>query len=342
MNKLRMEDIARAAGVSSMTVSRALRAPDSVALATRLKILKLVKESGYVPDLIAGGLASKRSGFVSLLVPSINNVHYAEMAAALKEGLAPAGLQVLIGMSNYQPSSEENLVETMLRRRPEAIVLTNDGHSARTKKLLLESRIPVIDTWELPVKPIGHAVGFSNRQAMRQIVEHLISRGYKRIGYIGEANDSGTRGTLRRQGFLDAMLAANLDTTRQLADAIPPINMLQGRSSFDRLIERWPDTQAVMCVSDPAAFGALTSCQMRGWKVPERMAIAGFGSFEISACAVPPITTVRVSGRELGAKTAELILQLREAKESGIRSGTTNIRTQKVLLETSILVRASS
>jgi LacI family transcriptional regulator, gluconate utilization system Gnt-I transcriptional repressor len=336
-SKLRMEDIALKAGVSLMTVSRALRTPNSVAPATLAKILKVVKTSGYVPDSIAGGLASKRSGFVSLLVPSINNVHFAETAAALKAVLAPAGLQVLLGITNYETNAEERLVETMLRRRPEAVVLTNDGHSPRTRKLLSEAAVPVIDTWETPgtlIPDVGHSVGFSNKAAVVQMMNHLIERGYKRIGYIGEINDTGTRGTQRRQGFVAAMQSAGLEAHRQIAHCAPPISMLDGRAAFDQLIAQWPDTHAVMCVSDPCAFGALSSCQLRGWAVPKRMAIAGFGAFEISASSIPRMTTVHVSGHEIGTAAGELILSLMKNES--------RLNAQRIRIVTRVLAREST
>jgi LacI family transcriptional regulator, gluconate utilization system Gnt-I transcriptional repressor len=333
-----MEDIALKAGVSLMTVSRALRLPDTVAPATLKRILDLVNKVGYVPDSIAGGLASKRSGFVSLLVPSINNLHFAETAAALKAVLAPAGLQVLLGITNYEAHAEERLVETMLRRRPEALVLTNDGHSQRTRKLLTDAGVPVIDTWEMPkrlIATVGHAVGFSNKAAAKTMTDHLIARGYRRIGYLGEIGDVGTRGHLRRDGFVAAMQAAGLDDNRQVSLTAPPVGMLAGRAAFDALIDQWPDTQAVMCVSDPCAFGALSSCQLRGWPVPERMAIAGFGAFEISASAVPSITTVDVSGREIGDATGKLLLSL-------LAPDSNTSRHQKIHIATQVMLREST
>jgi LacI family transcriptional regulator, gluconate utilization system Gnt-I transcriptional repressor len=334
-----MQDIARAAGVSSMTVSRAIKAPHTVAPSTLALIQKAIKQFGYIPDSLAGGLASKRSGFVSLLVPSVNNVHFAQTAAALKEVLLPAGIQVLLGITQYQAKTEEHLVQTMLQRRPEAIVLTNDGHSARTRTLLAQANVPVIDTWETPatlISRVGHSVGFSSKQAAALMVRHLIDQGYTKIGYLGEVRSPGSRGTKRRDGFIHAMTAAGLDPSRQIAIAQPPVGFLEGRYAFDQLIAQWPDTEAVMCVSDPCAFGALTSCQLRGWPVPDRMAIAGFGGFEISACAVPSLSTINVSGLAIGKSAGELILQLLTALPSSKTS------QRKILIATELIARDST
>jgi LacI family transcriptional regulator, gluconate utilization system Gnt-I transcriptional repressor len=306
----RMSDVARAAGVSMMTVSRALKPETRVAPATREHVLNTVRDLGYVPDLLAGGLSSKKSGFVSLLVPSLNNPHFAQTVTGMKRILEPAGLQVLLGFTNYQTREEERLVEWMLRRRPEAIVLTYDGHTTNTRERLAQAGIPVIEIWEKPKKPIQHVVGFSNRKAARDMTNALIESGLKKIAYIGESSDTGTRGDQRRKGFIDAMRKAGLSDERQLAYAPPPISMMQGKEAFAALMNRHPDTEAVMCVSDPCAFGVLTYCLERGWPVPEKIAIAGFGAFEISECCVPPISTLAVSGAEIGEKSAQLILSI--------------------------------
>ena len=312
----RMADIASAAGVSLMTVSRALKPNTSVSAATRARVLSVVNRLGYVPDSNAASLAARRSGFVSLLMPSLNNSHFAETAMAIKETLEPHGLQLLLGHTHYQTQFEERLVQTMLNRRPEAIVLTYDGHSQRTRTLLKGAGIPVIDIWELPINPIGHAVGFSNRAASRALAQRLIEQGYRRIAYIGESHDDGTRGTLRRLGFIDAMTTAGLAFDRQIAQAPPPINMEQGGDALVALLAKWPDTDAVMCVSDPCAYGVLMECQRRKINVPKQLAIAGFGAFEISANCLPQLSTVQVCGRSLGLATGQLILDLLQNRNS--------------------------
>ena len=342
-----MEDIAREAGVSLMTVSRALKPNTSVATQTRARIHAVVKRLGYVPDINAGSLAARRSGFVSLLVPSLNNPHFAETAMGMKEVLEPQGLQVLLGHTNYQAGQEEALVATMLRRRPEAIVLTYDGHSAGTRRLLKEAAIPIIDIWEMPLKPVGHVVGFSNRAASRAMTEHLVAQGYRRIAYIGESNDAGTRGTLRRLGFIDALQNAGLDSSRQISQAPPPINMQQGSAALATLLAKWPDTDAVMCVSDPCAFGVLAQCQRQGVLVPKQLAIAGFGAFDISASCVPAISTLGFSGREVGQEAARLIIDLLNKNGEKNKSGNARkignaTKRQKVTIKTEVLIRPST
>jgi LacI family transcriptional regulator, gluconate utilization system Gnt-I transcriptional repressor len=333
---MRMTDVARLAGVSVMTVSRALKSDGVVANETRQRVMKVVEKLGYVPDLLAGSLSSKKSGFVSLLVPSLNNSHFAETVMAMKQVLEPAGLQVLLGFTNYQASEEERLIEWMLKRRPEAIVLTYDGHTPAARERLKQAGVPVIEIWETAVPAIDHVVGFSNRAAAVSITNAMIELGYTKIGYIGESSDRGTRGELRRRGFTEAMKKRNLDATRQIAYAPPPINMMQGREAFAALMNRWPDTEAVVCVSDPCAFGALTYCQSRGWAVPQKIAIAGFGAFEISACSVPSLSTLSVSGFDIGEQTGRLILRLRNGEHSSAEMAKIVVATKPVMRDSSV------
>jgi LacI family gluconate utilization system Gnt-I transcriptional repressor len=311
-----MQDVADAAGVSTMTVSRALRQDGRIATDTRRRVLEAVAKLGYVPDRIAGSFSSQRSGFVGVLVPSLNNPHFAETAAGLQERLAPAGLQLLIGNTNYRSLQAEQLIATMLERRPEAMIVTYDDYTARARDLLRNARIPIIEIWERPARPIGHIVGFSNRKAAAAMTRHLVDIGRRRIAYIGERDDAGTRGAERRKGFLDAMRRAGLDPKRRIDWSAPPINMTGGRDAMSSLLGRWPDSDAVMCVSDPAAFGALTACRLLGRTVPDDMAIAGFGDFEISRCSLPAISTVEVHGSEVGDRTGALVLDLLARPES--------------------------
>lgn len=333
MARIKMQDVAAAAGVSTMTVSRALKHDGRIAPATRRRILKIVSDLGYVTDRIAGSFSSQRSGFVGVLVPSLNNPHFAETAAGLQEVLTPAGLQMLLGHTNYQRQTAERLIETMLERRPEAMIVTFDDHTERARQLLTAAGIPVIEIWEQPRKPIGHVVGFSNRAAAAAMTQHLIASGRRHIGYIGEAHDAGTRGAERRKGFVDAMKGGGLDAGRRVALVAPPISMMDGRAAMAALLDRWPDTEAVMCVSDPAAFGALSACVLRGCDVPGDVAIAGFGDFEISRSALPAISTVSVSGVEIGTRAGTLLLELLRSKSSA---------PQVVTVDAHPVVRASS
>jgi len=310
MRRVKMKDVARTAGVSAMTVSRALKHDGVVSPATRRRILKIVKQLGYVPDQIASSLSSKRSGFVALLVPSLNNPPLAETAHALAKTLEASGLQILIGYTNYETKREERLLTELLQRRPEAIVIVADGHSPRSRDLLLGAGIPVVHIWDWPSRPIGNVVGFSNEAVTGEIVRFLIERGYRRLAYLGETNDKGTRGARRRQGFVDTIKKLKLGPVRVFDYKPPPFSMLQGRAALPLMLKRWPDLDAIVCVSDPCAFGVLTEAQAMGLSVPSQLAVVGFGDFEVSRCCTPALTTVSVDGAHIGRETGLLLMDV--------------------------------
>jgi LacI family gluconate utilization system Gnt-I transcriptional repressor len=311
-----MADVARLAGVSPMTVSRAFKTDSSVSDATRDAILKAADGLGYVFDSTASNLRSQKTDFIAVTIPSINNANFAETLRGLSEGLKARGLQILLGYTDYDMAEEERLIEQFLRRRPEAIVVTGGRHTPRARRMLENAGIPVMETWDLPDDPIGHVIGFSNAGAVRGMVDHFVARGLTRIAFIGGDTTRDTRGADRRAGFIAAMQAHALDATRLIAAGAPPISMREGAEAMGRLLDTLPDTQAVICVSDLSAFGALTECQRRGVAVPGQLWIAGFGDYEIAGIAVPALTTINPFPRDIGARTAELILDVLDGRQT--------------------------
>ncbi len=311
-----MEDVAQAAGVSRMTVSRALRDEGLVTDKTRKRILAVVKKMNYVPDQMAGSLSTKRSGFVAILVPSINNVHYGKMIQALSDKLESTGLQILLGHTDYSVLREETLVESLLKRRPEAIALPYDGHSKRTITLLKNAQIPVVQLWETPPRPIGYTIGFSNQRVARNMTEDLIKLGYKNIAFLCETNDEWTRGAARRAGFKEAMENAGLSAHRMIRFGQPPMSIKDGHFVGQNLSQYYDDIDCVFCVSDAPAYGVISGLQKNGVNVPEDIGVAGFGDFEVSRYSSPTITTVKFDAAEVGRVTADLITALIDPEQS--------------------------
>lgn len=328
-----MADVARIAGVSPMTVSRAFRRDSSVSEATRAAILEAAQSLDYVLDSAASSLRSQRTDFVAVTIPSLNNANFAETVGGLSEGLRERGLQILLGATGYDMAEEERLVEQLLRRRPEAIVVTGGRHTPRARRMLESAQIPVIETWDLPDAPIGHVVGFSNAGAVRGMVDHFVARGLTRIAFIGGDADRDTRGTDRRAGFVAAMQAQGLATDRLIAAGAPPISMREGAQAMGDLLDRMPDTEAVICVSDLSAFGALTECQRRGVAVPGRLSIAGFGDYEIAGISVPTLSTINPFPRRIGAEAASLILAVLDGTQTS---------PARIAIAPELLIRGSS
>lgn len=303
-----MVDVARAAGVSAMSVSRAFKQDGAINDKTRAQILAAAEALGYVFDVTASNLRSQRTHFVAATIPSINNANFADTLRGLTDGLSTQGMQILLGYTNYDTAEEERLIEQLLQRRPEAMVVTGGTHTDRARRLLANAGIPIVETWDLPTDPIGHVVGFSNARTMAAMVAHLVAMGARKIAFIGGDASRDTRGSDRRRGFVAAMEAHGLATDRLVAAGPPPISMREGAVAMGQLLDRLPDTEAVICVSDLSAFGALTECQRRGVDVPGRLLLAGFGDYEIAGICVPGLTTINAQAYDIGKRTAEVIL----------------------------------
>jgi len=312
-----MQTVAEIAGVSAMTVSRALKSGAPISKETRDRVLAVVNRIGYVPDVSARVLASRRSGFVASLVPSLNNSNFAETVRGMSDVFDAAGLQMLLGDTEYTLSREESLIATFLQRRPEAIILPGGVHTARAREMLARAAIPIVETWELPKQPLGHVVGFSNREAGATLVRYLHHRGRGRIGFIGSGVNRDARGSERRVGYQRAVRELRLPTGRVVTVGEPPASMSQGTEALDRMLGQWPDTDAIVCVSDLSAFGVLAECQRGGIEVPGRVALAGFGDFEVARCCHPRLTTIAVDCWDIGRRAAEIVVDALAARKRG-------------------------
>ncbi|RKE79430.1 LacI family DNA-binding transcriptional regulator [Rhizobium sp. AG855] len=327
-----MADIARVTGVSPMTVSRAFKTDSLISKETREAILQAAEDLDYVFDSTASNLRSQKTDFVAVTIPSLNNANFADTVGGLSETLAQRNMQILLGYTNYDMAEEERLIEQLLRRKPQGIVVTGGKHTPRARKLLENAHIPVIETWDVPAEPIGNFVGFSNAGVVRDMVDHFVRAGYSRIAFIGGDVGRDTRGSDRRLGFLEAMKAHGLDTSRLIAAGPPPISMREGANAMALLLAEYPDTDAVICVSDLSAYGALTECQRRGIAVPDQIAIGGFGAYEIGSICVPTLTTIDAHARDIGRRTGALLL--------GILDGRADVGD--VLIKPELIVREST
>lgn len=311
----RMADVAKLAGVSKMTVSRVL-AGRNVSEKTRKRVQEAIDDLGYLPDASAGTLSSGRSEFIVALVPSLNSSNFADTVRGLSDSIRGQGLRLLLGDTDYQPEQEALLVRTLLRHRPLGVMLTGSVHLDITRKLLLQAKVPVVETWDVPGEPIDQSVGFSNAEAASALVRYLHGCGYERIGFIGGASPLDHRGLQRREGYLRALSELDL-YPRVVEHGESPITMSHGGEAIRRLLERWPDTDAVMCVSDLSAFGAIMHCHRHGLKVPDDIAMAGFGDFEVSRHCTPTITTVSVDPYRIGWRAGEMLLASAIAQPEG-------------------------
>lgn len=312
-----MADVAAKAGVSTMTVSRVLKHPERVKPETRTRVQAAIEALGYVPNAGAGALVSRESRLVAALVSTLTGSIFTSTIAGLGEALRAAGHELLLGTTDYSPASEEALLKATLARRPDGLVLSTDRHTRAARRLLSRAAVPVVEIWQLPEQPIDMAVGFSNLAAGRAMTHFLADRGYRRIAFLGSLGENDHRGRRREEGYREALLARGLGEPRTFGTGTLAASLDDGAIGLARLIERWPDCDAIFCGSDPIAMGALTEAGRRGLRVPDDLAIAGFGDFDYAGDAGLGLTTVRVPGQRIGQEAARLILARKAGELEG-------------------------
>jgi len=312
-----MLDIAKAAGVSMMTVSRALRQPERVSESTHKKIEKAIRKLGYVPDLIAASMRTNQTGVVSLLVPTLSNSFFSTFIDGVSYTLRKRDYQLMICDYNYDAKTEERLIAACIGRRTDGIVIAGVEHTAATRQLLKRSGIPVIETWDLGGNMLDSQVGFSNKEVGKTLAEFLISKGYRRVALVGSSGVI-SRLIKRETGFLEAFETAGLP-----APLIKPTTgyaeFRSGRESIEELMAIRPRIEAVAFRNDAMAAGALFECQRRGVDVPGTLAMTGFGDFEIAVETCPSLTTVRIPTHDIGVKATDVLLARLGGAEPGQR-----------------------
>lgn len=296
-----LHDVARSAGVSVITASRALTNPAVVSKATIERVRQAVEATGYIPNFMAGGLKSQRSKTVALLVPVISVPQFLPTIQALTEALDRAGYQLLVGQTGYDHAREAALIEAMVGRRVDAIVVAGLLHGEAGPERLRRLGLPVVETWDLSERPVDMVVGFSHLRVGAAVAGHFLARGWQRVA-IATADDQ--RAAQRRAGFLSV-----LGREVPVATVPAPSNLALGRRAAAELLDAHPDLQAVFCSSDGLAQGVLTEACARGLRVPQDLAVCGFGDADFAAHLEPALTTVQVDGAAIGQRAAELVLQ---------------------------------
>ncbi|AEB59656.1 LacI family DNA-binding transcriptional regulator [Ectopseudomonas mendocina] len=297
-------DVARVAGVSPITVSRALGRPEVVTDATRKRVLEAVRATGYVPNLAAGSLASSRSRLVAIFLPTIANSIFADTVQALTDRLAAAGYQTLLGLTGYRPEQEEALLEAVLGRRPDGIVLTGTEHTQASRERLARVGIPLVEAWDLCEHPVDMLVGFSHEAVGQAVARYLLGKGYRRVSAVGIDDPRG----LRRYRSLVAALQEHV-AAPVAAQILPaPATLAVGREGLARLLQEGAAGEVVVCSSDTVAQGVMAEALSRGLRIPEDLAVMGFGDLSSAAHTHPPLSTVRVDGPRIGCAIAEALL----------------------------------
>lgn len=306
--RVTLSDVAQAAGVSPITVSRALRGERRVAPELVERVQAVAQQMGYVPDPAARALASQKSTQVLVLVPLLSNTLFVELLDAVHRELFPLGYQTLIGVTHYDPAEEEQLLRSYLPMRPAGLLLTGFERSPAAQAMLTHSTVPRVHLMELGGDADAYAVGFSQIEAGAAITRHLLSRGYRRIAFCGAQLDA--RVMQRLSGYRSELQAAGLyDPQRELL-CPEHSSMALGAQLFMQILRSMPSVDAIFFCNDDIAQGALLQANRSGIAVPAHVAIAGFNDLPGSDQMVPPLTTVRTPRGTIGTEASRLLLQL--------------------------------
>ncbi len=300
-----MEAVGRLAGVSQVTVSRALSDPAKVSVKTLQKIKEAIAATGFVPNGIAGALASSRSKLITALVPSITNIIYSSMIRSFSQHMRGAGYQIMLSETGFDPGEEESAIAAHLSRRPDAILLTGIHHSSHARRMLLASEIPVVEVWDFTESPIDTCVGFRHAETGYAAAEFAIERGYAKAATVTAGDERAMR---RKTAFAERfskltgcpVTEANFEGTASLA---------MGREGLAKLVDdRGFRSGLIFCSSDLLAHGVLIEAAGRGLRVPADIAVVGFGDQEFAADTQPTITTIRVDREAFGREAAAALL----------------------------------
>jgi LacI family transcriptional regulator, gluconate utilization system Gnt-I transcriptional repressor len=310
-----LHDVARLAQVAPMTASRALNTPSRVSPEVLERVREAVRSTGYVRNHAAGALASTRSRLVAAVVPTLVGPVFLPTIQALTTALSDRGYQLMLGQSGYVDSREDALLDAIIGRRPDGIVLTGTVHSPEGRQRLQAAGIPVVETWDLTPDPLDMLVGFSHEAVGRAVAQFLQARGRRRLAVV--AGDD-ARARRRAEAFRAA--AAEHGLADAAVHVVPaPTTLRSGRTALGELLRRPGGVDAVFCSSDLLALGVLTEAAARAVAVPSQLAVVGFGDHEFAADLEPALTTVRIDGGAIGRQAAQFIVDRAEGREIGER-----------------------
>ncbi len=316
-----LSDVARRAGVSPVTVSRAIRHPEMVSDELRLRIDDAVRALSYIPNHLASALASTRTQIVGVIVPSLTNGVFDDYLGAIQDVLNPAGFQVLVTNVRYSEVEEEKAIQTLLGYHPEAMIVTGVDQTERSRDLLRHSGVPVVQTMDITDAPIDLNIGLDHTDAGAAAVRYLHEEGYRTIAHLTARGDP--RARRRHAGYRQAMEAFGLFDEALVGSGAGVSTVEMGGALFSEVLARAPGVDAVFTCNDDLALGVLFECQRRGIRVPEDVAIVGFNDLDFCVASVPPLTSVSTERSRMGTWAAEAILEI--IRGSGKRPAKTRV-----------------
>lgn len=300
----RIEEVAQLAGVSAITVSRALRNPRLVSEQTRKRILAIVEKTGYQSNPHASALRSGRSSIVAIFVSNLLSQQYTQAAQACARVIEAHGLQALVGQTSYSYSRELTAIQSLRALRPAAVFLTGVIELEENRQMLRELDIPIVESWAHARDPIDMLVAFSNVDAGRLAAGHLSERGFRQPAFIGRGSG---RGKLRLQGFAERLAEHKMTlSTSIVVDWVESIE--DGRNAYRKLQANGGAFDSVFCANDLLGIGATIEALSQGQRIPQDVAILGFGDVTTASVLSPKLSVVAVDTQQIGRQAGEMIL----------------------------------
>jgi LacI family gluconate utilization system Gnt-I transcriptional repressor len=306
-----IDDIAAAAGVSTATVSRFFNMPGMLKSKTAEKVRIAVAANGYVPNVLASELASNRSKLVAAVIPVVAQSIFNSTIQALTDSLAEEGYSVMLGLSGNADEHLHRQLLSIIGRRPDGIILTGPMVDGPARKLIVGAGIPTIETWDLPKNPIDLVVGVSHEAIGEAVARHALKQGRRRALIVSA---TGLRAVVRRESFSRTMIAGGAREPATM-NFSGPTTFGQGRGAIATYFEaRARDLDLIMCSSDLSAQGAMDELQRRGVRVPEDIAVIGFGDLNFAAELTPALTTVKIDGALIGRQAVAFLMRRAQGK----------------------------
>jgi LacI family gluconate utilization system Gnt-I transcriptional repressor len=306
---LTLRDVAKLAGVAPITASRALNTPEAVSDEILARVREAVERTGYVPNILAGGLASRQTRLVAAVVPTISSPVFLEMIDALTRSLAAAGYHLMLAQSGYENPREDELLEAIIGRRADGVVLTGVLRSPLGRRRLIASGIPVVETWDLTPTPIDMLVGFSHARIGREVAAFLHARGRRRVAAISAGDE---RARQRMAAFMEAaneLGMAGPDGEIPVIWVSAPTTVAHGREGLLALLASHPGIDAVFCSSDMLAMGVMNEAHAQDIRIPGQLGVIGMGDQYFAQSLYPALTTVRIDGSLIGETAAHFLLE---------------------------------
>jgi len=303
---LTLREVSEASGVSEMTVSRVLRNRGDVSDATRKRVLAAAKELGYVPNKIAGALASQRVNLVGVIIPSLSNMVFPEVMTGISEELEGTELQPVVGVTNYLPEKEERVLYEMLSWRPSGVIIAGLEHSDAARAMMNAAGIPVVEIMDTDGTPIDAMVGISHRRAGRKMAEAIVKAGYRRIGFLGTKMPLDHRARKRFEGFTQSLAKAGIEIADQEFYSGGSA-LAKGREMTEMMLKRTPDLDFLYYSNDMIGAGGLLYLLEAGIDIPGQIGLAGFNGVELLDGLPRNLATMDACRLEIGRKAARII-----------------------------------